>query len=54
MAEIILYGALLISLGAWVGLGLVLYREQQEERRRFTEEWRNRMGRSESDEKSSN
>ena len=42
MAEIILYGALLISLGAWVGLGLVLYREQQEERRRFTDEWRKR------------
>jgi len=54
MADIILFGALLISLGAWIGLGLVLYREQQEERRRFTEEWRNRMGRSESDEKSSN
>ena len=49
MAEIILYGAVLISLGAWIGLGLVLYREQQEERRRFTEEWRKRMGRSESD-----
>lgn len=47
MAEIILYGALLISLGAWIGLGLVLYREQQEERRRFTEEWRKRMERSE-------
>ena len=42
MAEIILYGALLISLGAWIGLGLVLYREQQEERRHFTEEWRKR------------
>ena len=42
MAEIILCGALLISLGAWIGLGLVLYREQQEERRRFTEEWRKR------------
>ena len=49
MADIILFGALLISLGAWVGLGLVLYREQQEERRRFTEEWRKRMERSESD-----
>ena len=47
MAEIILYGALLISLGAWVGLGLVLYREQQEERRRFTEEWRKRNERGE-------
>ena len=44
MAEIILYGALLISLGARIGLGLVLYREQQEERRRFTEEWRKRKG----------
>lgn len=42
MAEIILYGALLIMLGAWIGLGLVLYREQQEERRRFTKEWRKR------------
>jgi hypothetical protein len=47
MAEIILYGALLISLGAWIGLGLVLYREQQEERRRFTEEWRKRNERGE-------
>lgn len=44
MANIIFFGALLISLGAWVGLGLVLYREQQEERRRFTEEWRKRKG----------
>lgn len=42
MADIILFGALLISLGAWIGLGLVLYREHQEERRRFTEEWRKR------------
>ena len=42
MDEIILFGALLISLGAWIGLGLVLYREQQEERRRFTEEWHKR------------
>lgn len=47
MAEIILYGALLISLGAWVGLGLVLYRDHQEERRRFTEEWRKRNERGE-------
>ena len=47
MAEMILYGALLISLGAWVGLGLVLYRDHQEERRRFTEEWRKRNERGE-------
>lgn len=47
MADVILYGALLISLGAWIGLGLVLYREQQEERRRFTEEWRKRNERGE-------
>lgn len=47
MAEIILYGALLIMLGAWIGLGLVLYRDQQEERRRFTEEWRKRNERGE-------
>ena len=47
MADVILFGALLISLGAWVGLGLLLYREQQEERRRFTEEWRNRTERGE-------
>ena len=51
MAEIILYGALLIMLGAWIGLGLVLYREQQEERRRFTEEWRKRNERSELNER---
>ena len=49
MADVILFGALLISLGAWIGLGLVLYREQQEERRRLTEEWRNRAERSEDD-----
>lgn len=54
MADVILFGALLIMLGAWVGLGLVLYREQQEERRRFTEEWRKRTERSEDDEESSN
>lgn len=47
MADVILFGALLISLGAWIGLGLVLYREQQEERRRFTEEWRKRNERGE-------
>ena len=47
MADIILFGALLISLGAWIGLGLVLYREQQEERRLFTEEWRKRNERGE-------
>lgn len=47
MADVILFGALLISLGAWVGLGLVLYREQQEERRRFTKEWRKRNERGE-------
>lgn len=49
MADVILFGALLIMLGAWIGLGLVLYRDHQEERRRFTEEWRKRMERSESD-----
>lgn len=54
MSDVILIVGLLIPLVLWIGLGLVLYREQQEERRRFTEEWRNRMGRSESDEKSSN
>lgn len=47
MADVILFGALLISLSAWIGLGLVLYREQQEERRRFTEEWRKRNERGE-------
>lgn len=47
MADVILFGALLIMLGAWIGLGLVLYREQQEERRRFTEEWRKRNERGE-------
>lgn len=47
MADVILFGALLISLGAWIGLGLVLYRDHQEERRRFTEEWRKRNERGE-------
>lgn len=47
MADVILFGALLISLGAWIGLGLVLYRDHQEERRRFTEEWRKRTERGE-------
>lgn len=51
MADVILFGALLISLGAWVGLGLLLYREQQEERRRFTEEWRKRNERDELNER---
>lgn len=47
MSDVILIVGLLIPLVLWVGLGLVLYREQQEERRRFTEEWRKRNERGE-------
>lgn len=40
MSDVILIVGLLIPLALWIGLGLVLYRDHQEERRRFTEEWR--------------
>lgn len=52
MSELILVVALLIALGSWIGLGVILYKEHLEERERVTEEWRKRMKRSESDEKS--
>ena len=47
MSDVILIVGLLIPLALWIGLGLVLYRDHQEERRRFTEEWRKRNERSE-------
>ena len=52
MSELILIIALMIALGSWIGLGVILYKEHLEERERVTEEWRKRMKRSESDEKS--
>ena len=47
---IVILAAIVVSLVSWIYLGWMLYREQQEERRRLTEEWRKRMERSESDE----
>lgn len=47
MSELILVVALLIALGSWVGLGVILYKEHLEERKRVTEEWRKRNERSE-------
>lgn len=47
MSDVILIVGLLITLVLWIGLGLVLYRDHQEERRRFTEEWRKRNERGE-------
>lgn len=49
MSELILIIALMIALGSWVGLGVILYKEHQEEQRRFTDEWRKRTERSEDD-----
>lgn len=42
MSELILVVALLIALGSWMGLGVILYKEHLEERKRVTEEWRKR------------
>ncbi len=42
MSELILIVALLIALGSWIGLGVILYKEHLEERKRVTEEWRKR------------
>lgn len=47
MSELILVVALLIALGSWMGLGVILYKEHLEERKRVTEEWRKRNERSE-------
>ena len=49
MSELILVVALLIALGSWIGLGVILYKEHLEEKKRVTEEWRKRMERSDSD-----
>ena len=39
---IVIMAAIVVSLVSWIYLGLMLYREHQEERRRFTDEWRKR------------
>lgn len=46
---IVIMAAIVVSFVSWVYLWWMLYREHQEERRQFTEEWRRRMERSESD-----
>ena len=47
MSELILIIALMIALGSWIGLGVILYKEHLEEKKRVTDEWRNRNERSE-------
>lgn len=47
---ILILAAIVVSFVSWVYLGWMLYQEQQEERRRFTDEWRKRMERGDSDE----
>lgn len=42
MSELILIIALMIALGSWIGLGVILYKEHLEEKKRVTEEWRKR------------
>nr|DAP23816.1 MAG TPA: hypothetical protein [Caudoviricetes sp.] len=44
---ILILAAIVVSFVSWVYLGWMLYQEQQEERRRFTDEWRNRNERGE-------
>lgn len=51
MSELILVVALLIALGSWIGLGVILYKEHLEEKKRVTEEWRKRNERSELNER---
>lgn len=46
---IVIMAAIVVSLVSWIYLGWMLYQEQQEERRRFTDEWRKRTERSEDD-----
>ena len=46
---ILILAAIVVSFVSWVYLGWMLYQEQQEERRRFTDEWRKRTERSEDD-----
>lgn len=46
---IVILAAIVVSFVSWLYLGWMLYQEQQEERRRFTEEWRKRTERSEDD-----
>lgn len=47
MNELILIIALMIALGSWIGLGVILYKEHLEEKKRVTEEWRKRNERGE-------
>lgn len=47
MSELILIVALMIALGSWIGLGVILYKEHLEEKKRVTEEWHKRNERSE-------
>lgn len=49
MSELILIIALMIAIGSWIGLGVILYKEHLEEKKRVTEKWRKRMERSDSD-----
>lgn len=42
MSELILVVALLIALGSWMWLGVILYKEYLEEKKRVTDEWRRR------------
>ena len=37
---IVIMAAIVVSFVSWIYLGWMLYQEQQEERRRFTDEWR--------------
>lgn len=46
---IVIMAAIVVSFVSWIYLGWMLYQEQQDERRRFTEEWRKRTERSEDD-----
>lgn len=46
---IVIFAAIVVSFVSWLYLGWMLYQEQQEERRRFTDEWRKRTERSEDD-----
>lgn len=39
---IVIMAAIVVSFVSWFYLGWMLYREHQEERRRFTDEWRKR------------
>ncbi len=46
---IVIMAAIVVSFVSWIYLGWMLYQEKQDERRRFTEEWRKRTERGEDD-----